>query len=181
MHYLFQRLLAIFGSECKYDSLGGQCRGVDKKSAISCRYFPDCPSSPGSNAVCKRISKVSVLQLYCSFSNANDLASLAKTIAYRAGVAQASPEESSDPIYYPLPDLVAYCRNLVGFGGIWVVKNAPFFQGFPSPTPGDANNLLTFLINRFSAAVGPTTGLGCGSLIPGLTNPLEGGQVIPPE
>lgn len=96
--------------------------------------------------------------------------SQAKMELYRQTVGQ--------PVNAP-SDTKTYCENLLQIGLPRIFKDKPFTSQAPSLVPGAANNLFTFLAQRFAATFGPPmeggTGLGpkgCTELL-GVANPIN--------
>jgi hypothetical protein len=75
----------------------------------------------------------------------NDKENLAKTNLYRIGVNQppASKQQASTK---------AYCQRLLDIAPARMQLDMPFTVAAPSPDPATANNLFTFLAQRFVAA-----------------------------
>jgi hypothetical protein len=80
--------------------------------------------------------------------------SLDKVNLYRQGVFQTEANNNNDA------SGSIYCRNFA-VSGIFIAKNQILFQGFTSPSPTVANNLFTFMANRFATSFGPVPNLGC--------------------
>lgn len=93
--------------------------------------------------------------------------SLTKQNLYRAGVDQA-PVASAEQAR---ADTLAYCRNLYTVAPARLLRDRPFFIGQPSPVPAAANNLFTFLAQRFAFTFSDQ-GLGCVTLLH-VANPVK--------
>lgn len=93
---------------------------------------------------------------------ANSTPSLEKTNLYRLGVDQipAASEQEADG--------TTYCINMLQTGMPRLVLDKPLTIGAPSPDTGAANNLFTFLAQRFQAS---WTNLTCQQLT-GIANPV---------
>jgi hypothetical protein len=59
---------------------------------------------------------------------------------------------------------LAYCKNIL-IGGIFTQDNQALFAGKSSPLPAVANNLYTFLAQRFATSLSATGGLNCLGLL----------------
>lgn len=90
--------------------------------------------------------------------------SLGKTNAYRAGVGQPPAATTADA------SGVTYCQNFA-ISGIFIAGNQGTLAGKTSPMPAVANNLFTFMAQRFAAAFGPVPALGCNDTF-GVPNPV---------
>ncbi len=93
---------------------------------------------------------------------ANNTPSLAKTNLYRQGVDQIRAASSMEA------DGATYCTNLLQTGVPRLVLDKPMTVNAPSPDTGAANNLFTFLAQRFQAS---WTNLNCQQLT-GTANPV---------
>src|SRR5579875_330237 len=89
-------------------------------------------------------------------SGKNNYPSLAKTNLYRVGVDQIPAATDSQA------SGTAYCRNLVQTGIPRLQLDEPLTTVRPSPDTGAANNLFTFLAQRFQASY---TNLNCQPLL----------------
>jgi len=85
---------------------------------------------------------------------------LAKQNLYRQGVDQA-----------PIPNAmvaqqqeVSFCRNVLATQPARIFDDKPLTRNRPSPDPAAANNLFTFLAQRFNFTFGPN-GLNCSGLL----------------
>ena len=92
---------------------------------------------------------------------------LAKQNLYRAGVDQ--PAVSS--VTQARSDLLSYCRNLYTLGPSRLQLDKPYTIAQPSLNPRMANNLFTFLAQRFDFTFG-ASGLGCEHLL-NVTSPIH--------
>jgi hypothetical protein len=88
----------------------------------------------------------------------NNNPDLNKVNAYRAGVDQP-PAQSMRAA-----STTAYCRHLLAIGPARIQRDMQFTQGRNSPDAGAANNLFTFLAQRFVASYG-ANGLNCVGLL----------------
>jgi hypothetical protein len=100
--------------------------------------------------------------------------SLQKTNLYRTAVGQ-TPLQALDQAI-PLQ----YCNNIT-IGGIFTAENQALFSNNPSPMPDVANNLFTFLAQRFAASINDCN-LNCLALWGITVNPvtltLDGNGVV---
>jgi hypothetical protein len=100
--------------------------------------------------------------------------SLTKTNLYRSAVGQ-TPLKALDQAM-PLQ----YCNNITA-GGIFAAANQALFTNNPSPMPDVANNLYTFLAQRFAAAINDCN-LNCmplwGITVNPVTLTLDGNGVV---
>lgn len=87
----------------------------------------------------------------------NGAPSLQKVNLYRAGMGQAAAASNT------AADGTAYCKNYAS-SGIFIAQNQKLFTGGTSPAAGTANNLFTFMANRFAASFGPAPALGCETI-----------------
>jgi len=94
----------------------------------------------------------------------NGKVDLRKTNAYRAGVAQPMARNTGDA------DTAAYCTNLINVGMPRLQANMQAFQNQPSPDPGAANNLFTFLASRLASSLS-ADGINCVGLLK-VQNPI---------
>jgi hypothetical protein len=78
--------------------------------------------------------------------------SLAKTNLYRAGVGQPQAATAADA------SGTTYCQQYAA-SALFIAQNQALFTGTTSPAPAVANNLFTFLANRFATSFGPGTSL----------------------
>ena len=88
----------------------------------------------------------------------NNNPDLNKVNAYRIGVDQP-PAQSMRAA-----STTTYCRHLLAIGPKRIQLDMQFTQGRGSPDPAAANNLFTFLAQRFVATYGPN-GLNCMGLL----------------
>ena len=88
----------------------------------------------------------------------NNNPDLNKVNAYRIGVDQP-PAQSMRAA-----STTAYCRHLLAIGPVRMKLDMQLTQGQGSPDPAAANNLFTFLAQRFVASYGPN-GLNCMGLL----------------
>ena len=86
-----------------------------------------------------------------------------KTNLYRAGVDQAALPAGQRP--------AAYCRDMDTIQTARLERDRARFAAAPSPDPGSAGSLLTFLAGRLQ---GSFVNLGCAGY--GLTNPISSEQ-----
>lgn len=90
----------------------------------------------------------------------NGAPDLDKLNAYRAGVDQpAEPDPATAQ-----SDLIAFCHSLVQVAPARIAKDKPLTVTQSSPNPAAANNLFTFLAQRFNFTWGPS-GLDCANLV----------------
>ena len=87
----------------------------------------------------------------------NGQQSLQKVNLYRVGVGQpqAATPRDADP--------KTYCLNIL-VAGIFIAQDMALFQGMTSPAPTVANNLYTFLAQRFATSINADN-LGCFALL----------------
>ncbi|MFI5272489.1 MAG: hypothetical protein ACHQ4H_05580 [Ktedonobacterales bacterium] len=90
----------------------------------------------------------------------NGTPNLAKQNLYRQGVDQAPVASAAQA----RADQLSYCRNLYQIGPKRLLLDKPFTSVQPSLDPAAANNLYTFLAQRFVFTFG-SQGLGCASLL----------------
>jgi hypothetical protein len=90
--------------------------------------------------------------------------SLGKTNAYRSIMGQTPAASTADA------SGITYCQNYA-ISGIFIADNEALFAGKTSPMPGTANNLFTFMANRFAQSFGPVPALGCNNTF-GIPNPV---------
>jgi hypothetical protein len=83
--------------------------------------------------------------------------SLTKTNLYRAGVGQPQAADTANA------SGTTYCQRYAE-SGIFIASNQALFSKATSPAPGVANNLFTFLANRFATSFGPVPSLGCATI-----------------
>jgi hypothetical protein len=74
--------------------------------------------------------------------------SLTKTNLYRAGVGQPQAADSANA------SGTTYCQQYAQ-SALFIAENEALFTGQTSPAPAVANNLFTFLANRFATSFGP--------------------------
>jgi hypothetical protein len=91
--------------------------------------------------------------------------SLTKTNLYRAGVGQPDGTLAS-------ASGTTYCQQYAA-SGIFIAANQQLFQAATSPAPATANNLFTFLANRFATSFGPVPSLGCQDIFGLKTSPVK--------
>jgi hypothetical protein len=87
-------------------------------------------------------------------------ANLMKQDLYRMGVDQqpvGSPQQAKT-------DTQSYCQNMLQVAPARMQMDMMLTQSLPSPTPGVANNLFTFLAQRFNFTWG-ADGLNCAGLL----------------
>ncbi|GHO95446.1 hypothetical protein KSF_054940 [Reticulibacter mediterranei] len=89
---------------------------------------------------------------------------IGKTNAYRAGVDQPTVRNLRDA------DTATYCTNLINVGMPRLQANMQAFQNQPSPDPGAANNLFTFLASRLASSLS-ADGINCVGLLK-IQNPI---------
>jgi hypothetical protein len=80
--------------------------------------------------------------------------SLEKLNLYRAAVGQPLAATAADA------SGTTYCKNFM-VAGVFIQGNAALFAGKTSPAPDVANNLYTFLAQRFATSLGAAGGLNC--------------------
>ena len=101
--------------------------------------------------------------------------SLTKTNLYRAGVGQPQAADNANA------SGTTYCQQYAA-SGIFIAANQALFQGATSDAPATANNLFTFLANRFATSFGPIPSLGCQTIFGLATSPvtqkLDGNGVV---
>jgi hypothetical protein len=95
----------------------------------------------------------------------SDKQNLVKTNLYRSGVDQPAMASTRNEV----PTPTAYCANLLSVGAKRIQQDRNFFVKAPSPDPGAANSLFTFLASRWS---GSLTNLACGDVIK-VGNPVK--------
>lgn len=88
----------------------------------------------------------------------NGQPNLKKLNLYRVGVDQPPVDNLEQA------STVTYCRNLLNIAPPRLLRDRPFFQNAPSPAPAMANNLFTFMAQRFNTTWGPM-GLNCVGLL----------------
>jgi hypothetical protein len=109
-------------------------------------------------AAAHQANPVALVPLGDDMTVINGNPSLGKTNAYRAGVDQppaATPADASTK---------TYCQNLLNIAPQRLQLDSQFTQAAPSIDPAMANNLFTFLAQRFVATYGPN-GLNCVGLL----------------
>ncbi len=87
-----------------------------------------------------------------------DNKNLRKLNLYRVGVDQPSVQNLDDA------STKTYCKSLLAIGPERILVDAKLTKGRPSPDPAAANNLFTFLAQRFNTSFGPM-GLNCQELL----------------
>lgn len=97
-------------------------------------------------------------------NNGQITTSLPKTNLYRAGVGQPQAQTIANASGTP------YCKSFAQ-SGVFIQSNMGHFTNQPSPAPAVANNLFTFLAQRFSTAFGPAPSLGCTTIF-GINSPV---------
>ena len=90
--------------------------------------------------------------------------SLAKTNLYRAGVGQPQAQSVAGA------SGTAYCKSYAA-SGIFVAQQQALFSSKTSPALAVANNLFTFMAQRFAASFGPVPALGCTTIF-GIAAPI---------
>jgi hypothetical protein len=90
-----------------------------------------------------------------------------KTNLYRAGVGQPPVSAAASG------DATQFCMNFPQ-GCLYIAKNQALFAGAASPMPGVANNLFTFMAQRWSNSFAAAPALGCVNLLGNgnITNPI---------
>lgn len=83
--------------------------------------------------------------------------SLTKVNLYRAGVGQPQAADNANA------SGTTYCQQYAA-SGLFIAQNQALFTGGTSPAPAVANNLFTFLANRFATSFGPVPSLGCQTI-----------------
>jgi hypothetical protein len=91
--------------------------------------------------------------------------SLTKTNLYRAGVNQPQAADNANA------SGTTYCQQYAA-SGIFIAANQALFQDGTSPAPAVANNLFTFMANRFATSFGPVPSLGCQTIFGLDTSPV---------
>lgn len=91
--------------------------------------------------------------------------SLTKVNLYRAGVGQPQAADNANA------SGTTYCQQYAA-SGLFIAANQALFQGGISPAPAVANNLFTFLANRFATSFGPVPSLGCQTIFGLNTSPV---------
>lgn len=84
--------------------------------------------------------------------------SLRKLNLYRNGVDQAAVQDLDNA------STKTYCKSLLAIGPKRILVDAKFTRDQPSPDRAAANNLFTFLAQRFNTSFGPM-GLNCQELL----------------
>ncbi|RAO71874.1 uncharacterized protein BHQ10_007886 [Talaromyces amestolkiae] len=97
-------------------------------------------------------------------SNNQITQSLQKTNLYRAGVGQPLALNTANA------SGTTYCKQYAS-SGIFIAQNQALFTGQTSPATNVANNLFTFMAQRFSQSFGPVPALGCQTIF-GVDNPV---------
>ena len=87
----------------------------------------------------------------------NGKSDMAKTNLYRSGVDQTQMASMQSA-----PTTTTYCMNTLNLTAKRIQQDKNFFVKAPSPDPGAANSLFTFLAQRYSATL---TNLACSKLI----------------
>ena len=87
-----------------------------------------------------------------------DNKSLRKLNLYRAGVDQSNVDDLDNA------NTKAYCKSLLAIGPERILVDAKLTRDQPSPDRAAANNLFTFLAQRFNTSFGPM-GLNCQELL----------------
>jgi hypothetical protein len=93
----------------------------------------------------------------------NGKASMAKTNLYRAGA-------NMGPYNRWAESAAEYCTNTYNVGAKRIQQDKNFFLTAPSPAPAAANNLYTFMAQRWSASL---TNLDCGKYVKLPTTPVQ--------
>ncbi|KAE9381529.1 hypothetical protein N431DRAFT_539165 [Stipitochalara longipes BDJ] len=83
--------------------------------------------------------------------------SLTKTNLYRAGVGQPQAADTANA------SGTTYCQQYAQ-SALFIATNEALFTKATSPAPAVANNLFTFLANRFATSFGPVPSLGCSTI-----------------
>ncbi|HEX3592652.1 MAG TPA: hypothetical protein VHV74_23760, partial [Pseudonocardiaceae bacterium] len=93
----------------------------------------------------------------------NDRVSAAKTNLYRVGVDMGAfnPKRES---------AATYCTDTLKLGAQRIQQDKQFFVGAPSPDTGAANNLYTFMAQRWDASL---TNLNCDKIIQVPAHPVR--------
>ncbi|PMD39935.1 hypothetical protein L207DRAFT_566806 [Hyaloscypha variabilis F] len=89
--------------------------------------------------------------------NAAPTQSLVKTNLYRAGVGQPQAADAANA------SGTTYCQQYAQ-SALFIASNEALFSKATSPAPAVANNLFTFLANRFATSFGPVPSLGCATI-----------------
>lgn len=89
----------------------------------------------------------------------NDQPNMQKLNLYRVGVNQPEIKQASQA------STRLYCTNLLAVAPQRMIVDSRFTMRQPSPDAGAANNLFTFLAQRFNATWGPEDGLDCKGIL----------------
>jgi len=91
---------------------------------------------------------------------------LDKLNLYRQGVDQPAVQNAAQA------NTTMYCKSLLAVGPPRIMLDAPFTKQSPSPDPAAANNLFTFLAQRFNATWGADGGINCQGLLD-MNSPIQ--------
>jgi hypothetical protein len=136
----------------------GMSAGLANNELISSKFPPQV------------VSLVPMNDPMCVITNANTGAitqSSTKTSLYRAGVGQPPVSNAATG------NGTTFCMNFPQ-GCIYIANNQNLFAGAGSPMPGVANNLFTFMAQRWANSFAAVPALGCVNLLGNgnLTNPI---------
>lgn len=136
---------------------GGMCPTQATNELLA---FKNPPAANGGPALVPLNDDMTVI------NNGNTVTqSLGKTNAYRAIMGQTPAATNADA------SGITYCTNYA-ISGIFINDNEALFAGHTSPMPNVANNLFTFMANRFFQSFGPVPALGCNDTF-GIPNPVQ--------
>jgi len=90
--------------------------------------------------------------------------SLAKMNLYRAGVGQPQAQSVAGA------SVTTFCKSYAA-SGILIAQQQALISGKTSPAPAVANNLFTFMAQRFATSFGPVPALGCTTIF-GIAAPV---------
>jgi len=118
-------------------------------------------------AAADQAQPVALIPAWDPFVLVDNQPNLAKLNAYRAGTDQ--PQVAS----LAQADTTAYCQNLLQVGLPRILADRPLTQVAPSPMAATANNLFTFIANRFHNTFSDMPGfLHCTRFL-GVENPVQ--------
>ena len=109
-------------------------------------------------AAAQQAAPVALVPLGDPMTLNNNNPDLNKTNVYRRGVDQPAAANMD------AASTTTYCQHLLAIGPARIQLDMQFTQGQGSPDPAAANNLFTFLAQRFVASYGPN-GLNCVGLL----------------
>jgi hypothetical protein len=99
-------------------------------------------------------------------NNGNPTPNLQKINLYRAGVGQTPAASLANAAAVP------YCQQIAA-SGIFIAGNQALFANALSPAPAVANNLFTFMAQRFAASFAAVPALGCVTFFGLNTSPVN--------